>query len=127
LYLLSSISVATRTIMPIDGIFLIKVDCGSEICNGLIILEEAVPDETTAVVRRRVLWIQFNDFVEVFEGLFEAVAANFLPHRAQMVNCLHIIWLQMDGLEVVLLRFGQMICFIPAKRPIIIRLEVILI
>ena len=47
----------TGTVMPINGVFLIKINSGSKVCNSFIILKEAIPDKPTAVISRCVLGI----------------------------------------------------------------------
>ena len=56
-YLLSSVPMTTGTVMPINGVFLIKINSGSKVCNSFIILKEAIPDKPTAVISRCVLGI----------------------------------------------------------------------
>ena len=58
---------AAGPVVPIYCIPLVKFDGGGEVCDGLIVLEEAVPDKATAIVGWRVLLVKFDDLVEILQ------------------------------------------------------------
>ena len=123
--LLSRIAVTTGTIMPIHCILLVKIDSRGEVCDGFVVLEEAVPDQPTTVIRWSILGVELDDSIEIFQSLFEAITANFLSYSAQVMDRLHIIRLQLDGLEVVFLSLRQVIGLIPAECSVVVRFEMI--
>ena len=90
-YLLASVPMATSSIMPIDSIFLIKLNSWGEVGYSLVIVEEAIPDEAPTVISWCILWIQLDHFVEICEGKLKSITTNLLPDRAQMMYCLNII------------------------------------
>ena len=68
LYLLSSIAMAARTVVPVDGVLLVVLHSCGEVGDGFVVFEESVPNESTSIVGRGVLRIELNDLVEVLEG-----------------------------------------------------------
>ena len=111
--------------MPVDCIFLVKIDGRGEVCDGFVVLKEAIPDQPTTVIRWSILGVKLDDSIEIFQSLFKAITANFLSYCAQVMDRLHIIRLQLDGLEVVLLRLRQVIGLIPAEGSVVVRFEMI--
>ena len=67
-YLLSSITIATGSIMPVDRVLLIELHSRREVLNSLVILQKAIPDQSTSIEGRGILAIQFDNLVEVFKG-----------------------------------------------------------
>ena len=123
--LLSRIAMTTGTIMPVDCILLVKIDGRGEVCDGFVVLKEAIPDQPTTVISWRILGVKLDDSIEIFQSLFKAITANFLSYSAQVMDRLHIIRLQLDGLEVVLLSLRQVIGLIPAEGSVVVRFEMI--
>ena len=91
--LLSRIAMTTGSIMPVDCILLVKIDSRREICNGLIVLKEAIPYKPATVISWCVLGIKLDYTIEVFQSLFKAITANFLSNSTKMMYRLHIILL----------------------------------
>ena len=81
-YLLSSITIATGSIMPVDRVLLIELHSRREVLNSLVILQKAIPDETSPIECRSILAIQFDNLVEIFKGELKSIAAHFLTDCA---------------------------------------------
>ena len=111
--------------MPVDCILLVKIDSRGEVCDGFVVLKEAIPDQPTTVIRWSILGVELDDSIEIFQSLFKAITANFLSYSAQVMDRLHIIRLQLDGLEVVFLSLRQVIGLIPAECSVVVRFEMI--
>jgi len=126
-YLLSRVTVTTGAVVPIDRILFVQLNSCREVLNGFVVFEEAVPDETSTVIGWRILRIELNHSVEVFERKVEAIAAYFLSHGAQMVDSLHVGGLELNGAQVVLFCLLQVVRFVPAKSSVVKRLEVVLV
>ena len=56
------------SVMPIYCILLIKFNSCCKVSDRLVVLEESVPNETSSVIRRGILWIKLNDSVKVLKG-----------------------------------------------------------
>lgn len=123
-HLLSGVAVAAGPVVPVDGVLFVQLHSGREVCDGLVVLEEAVPYEAAPVVRWRVLRVQLDHLVEVLQGQVEPVAADLLPDRAQVVDRLHVGRLQLDRAQVVFLSLGQVVGLVPAEGAVVVGLEV---
>ena len=66
--------------MPIDCILLVKVYRSCEISNCLVILEEAVPYETSTIIRWGILWIKLNNAIKVLKGELKPVSTDLFSH-----------------------------------------------
>ena len=113
--------------MPIHCILLVQLHSCRKINNGFVVVQEAVPDETSAIVGRCILRIELDHSIEVFQSKLETITTNFLPHCAQVVNGLDIVLLKLDRHEVVCLRLNQMVRLVPAECSIIEGLKVLCI
>ena len=126
-YLLSSITIATGSIMPVDRVLLIELHSRRKVLDSLVILQKAIPDQSTSIEGRGILAIQFNNLVEIFKGELKSIAAHFLTDGAQVVDSLDVGSLQLYGTQVVFLRFCELASLIPTEGPIVVCLEMVLI
>ena len=81
-YLLSGITIATGSVMPVDRILLIELHSRRKVLDSLVILQKAIPDETSPIECRSILAIQFDNLVEIFKGELKSIAAHFLTDCA---------------------------------------------
>ena len=118
---------AACSVMPVNSVFLIKIDCGSEVSYCFIVLQEPIPDKTTTIVSWCILWIKLNDSIEILKSKFKPIPAYLLSYCTQVVYCLHIILLELNCSQVIFFSLSQMICLIPTESSIIVCLKVILV
>jgi len=83
--------------MPVDGIVWVQVDGFREVHDRVVELEEPVPHQTSSVVSRRVVWIQSQNLIKVFEGQWKPFAANLFSHGRQVVQSGQILTLKVDS------------------------------
>ena len=92
---LASVTVAAGTVVPVNCILLVKLDCCCEVIDGVFEFQEPVPDESSAVVRRRIFRVKLDDLVEVLEAQLESVPTYLLSNCAKMVHGLYIARLEL--------------------------------
>lgn len=81
---------ATRSIVPVYRVRLVKSDRLSKVLYGLFIFEKAVPYKSSAVVARSVVLILHQNLVKVLQSHWQPVAANFFADGPKMVQSLDI-------------------------------------
>ena len=83
---LAHVTIAAGSVMPVDGVPPVEVDGSREILDGLLEVEEAVPDEPPPVVGGRVGGVQGEDLVEGVQGQGQPVATQLLPDCTQVMQ-----------------------------------------
>ena len=82
---LSHISVAAGSVVPVDSILLIQLDGHRKVIDGLFKIEEPVPNQPSPIVGGSISFVQFYHLIEILQGHAESVSSHLLPDGSQMM------------------------------------------
>jgi len=97
------VTIAASSIMKIDWALGVNFDGLREVFDGFVELGESVLYETSTVEGRSVVRIEVDHLNEVLESQLQPITAHLLSNSSQMMECRHVLLLEGDGSNIVLL------------------------
>ena len=122
-FLLSYISIAARTVVPVDGILFIKQDRLGKVGKSFIVVQKAIPHQSTSIKSRSICLIELDHFIEISEGIWQSISTYFFSYCPQVMQSRNIIWLKLACFEIIFFCLIEFALLIETKCSIIVGFE----